>query len=236
MVNEVFQISRITKDPLVRQTEIMDAAQQLFLAAGYQATTIQDIVKRVQVAQGTFYYHFASKEAVLEAIIARHVSLMLQHTQATPAASASPLAALTACIELFYQICYCSEVSRLCDVLYQEKQGELINKVWRQTLQLVNPVLAPLLSACNEQGLTHVNNIPETLWFLGGIIATLLETSTPLGYRHETDLAALAIKRQIASDLLERLLDLPPHSLHLHIGPDCRDCSLTCANQQTATE
>jgi AcrR family transcriptional regulator len=50
----VFPISRVTKDPQVRQAELMDTALELFLANGYQKTTVQDIVKHVNVAQGTF--------------------------------------------------------------------------------------------------------------------------------------------------------------------------------------
>jgi len=38
---------------------------------GFDDVAVSDIVKRVGVAQGTFYYHFESKEAMLDALIDR---------------------------------------------------------------------------------------------------------------------------------------------------------------------
>ena len=61
-------MNRITKAPDVRKNEIITTAQELFLTKGYEQTSVSDIVKAIGVAQGTFYYHFDSKEDVLEAI------------------------------------------------------------------------------------------------------------------------------------------------------------------------
>ena len=36
----------------------------------YERTSVSDIVKAVGVAQGTFYYYFDSKQAILEALAA----------------------------------------------------------------------------------------------------------------------------------------------------------------------
>lgn len=44
------------------------AAQHLFYTKGYESTSVNDIVKEVGVAKGTFYYYFDSKTAVLEAM------------------------------------------------------------------------------------------------------------------------------------------------------------------------
>ncbi|WP_203567594.1 TetR/AcrR family transcriptional regulator [Aestuariimicrobium ganziense] len=57
----------------VRKLEIVLAAELLFVRQGYDATTINDVLEAVGIAKGTFYHHFASKEAVLEAIIDHHV-------------------------------------------------------------------------------------------------------------------------------------------------------------------
>lgn len=59
---------RISKDPETRRQEIMDAARELFRSQGYDKTSIEDIVKEVNVAKGLFYYYFPKKEAILSAI------------------------------------------------------------------------------------------------------------------------------------------------------------------------
>lgn len=56
---------RVRKDPAERRRELMAAAQALFEANGYGRTTVQDICQRAGVAKGTFFYYFATKEAML---------------------------------------------------------------------------------------------------------------------------------------------------------------------------
>ena len=52
---------RISKRPEERREEFLDAAQALFYEQGIEATNVQQIVKRVGVAQGLYYYYFQSK-------------------------------------------------------------------------------------------------------------------------------------------------------------------------------
>ncbi len=57
------------KEGEVRKKEILVVARELFITKGYEQTSVNDILKIVDIAKGTFYYYFASKEEVLEAII-----------------------------------------------------------------------------------------------------------------------------------------------------------------------
>ena len=57
------------KEGEVRKREILVTARELFIKKGYEQTSVNDILKIVDIAKGTFYYYFASKEEVLEAII-----------------------------------------------------------------------------------------------------------------------------------------------------------------------
>jgi AcrR family transcriptional regulator len=52
----------------------MDAAEGLFIKNGVAATSIDDIVARADVAKGTFYLHFASKDRLLAALQQRFVA------------------------------------------------------------------------------------------------------------------------------------------------------------------
>lgn len=219
MEKAVFVIARISKDPYIRQAEMIEQAQALFFRKGYQATTVQDIVQAVGVAHGTFYYHFASKEVLLEAIVVQKIDQQI--AQAQESEEVSLLLRLKNFIRLFYQICYKSEIARLADILYAENQGELINRIWRQSNARMEPVLLPLLEACNDAGITSIENMSETLWFLRGILATLLETSTPDGYAHETNEDRLKIKRKIAARLIDHLLGLPDGTMDLSPEKSC---------------
>ena len=63
-----------SKNPEERRAEIVQAATDLFVELGFASCKISDIVRRVCVSQGTFYYYFTSKEAVLEAIVEVYLS------------------------------------------------------------------------------------------------------------------------------------------------------------------
>lgn len=62
---------RVIKAPAVRRAEFIDCAQRLFLAKGYERTTINDVIAAAGVSKGAFYHHFRAKEDLLEAIAAR---------------------------------------------------------------------------------------------------------------------------------------------------------------------
>lgn len=50
------------------RAEILQAAQTVFAEMGYGAATIRDIIRRTNLASGTFYNYFRSKEEVLAAL------------------------------------------------------------------------------------------------------------------------------------------------------------------------
>ncbi len=47
---------------------IIDAARQVFAELGYGATTVRDIIRATDLASGTFYNYFKSKEEVFQAL------------------------------------------------------------------------------------------------------------------------------------------------------------------------
>lgn len=52
---------------------VLDAAIDLFIEAGFETTSMDAIAAKAGVAKGTLYYHFKSKEGIVEAIVERYV-------------------------------------------------------------------------------------------------------------------------------------------------------------------
>ena len=50
---------------------ILDTASALFFQKGYDKTTLQDIIDATKLSKGAIYHHFASKEAILIAVVDR---------------------------------------------------------------------------------------------------------------------------------------------------------------------
>ena len=62
-----------TKPAQIRREELMDAAQALFLGKGFEAASVDEIVRAADVAKGTFYFYFKTKHDVLQGLRARFI-------------------------------------------------------------------------------------------------------------------------------------------------------------------
>lgn len=67
------RVARRTQGTEERRAELLEAARKRFVRDGFAEVSVSRIVHDVGVAQGTFYYYFDSKEAVLDALIQAHV-------------------------------------------------------------------------------------------------------------------------------------------------------------------
>ena len=54
-----------------REAAILEAALDLFVERGFEATSVPEVAQRAGVAAGTIYLYFASKEALVNALLAR---------------------------------------------------------------------------------------------------------------------------------------------------------------------
>jgi TetR/AcrR family fatty acid metabolism transcriptional regulator len=55
--------------PDLRRQQILDAATWVFARQGYRHAAVSDIITRADVARGTFYLYFDSKEQVFQSIV-----------------------------------------------------------------------------------------------------------------------------------------------------------------------
>jgi AcrR family transcriptional regulator len=76
-------MARISKAPEERRLELIETAERLFFRRGFDETTVSDIVKELNVAQGTFYCYFKSKDDVLAAVIHRSIAQGVEKLRAT---------------------------------------------------------------------------------------------------------------------------------------------------------
>ncbi|MDO4460088.1 MAG: TetR/AcrR family transcriptional regulator [Clostridia bacterium] len=65
---------RVVKDGKERRKEILDVSERLFCINGYDNTSTNEILAEIGIARGTLYYHFRSKEDILDGIIERIIN------------------------------------------------------------------------------------------------------------------------------------------------------------------
>jgi len=84
-----------TADPTDIPERLLSAGLTLFLQQGYNATGIQALTDHAGVPKGSFYNHFASKEAFAAAIVQRYARNMQRSWERMMAsAPAEPMAAI----------------------------------------------------------------------------------------------------------------------------------------------
>jgi AcrR family transcriptional regulator len=77
MVSSPIQSETKTRAPRNRAKDskeiLLVIAAKLFRDKGYAGTSIRDIVKRARIEPSALYYHYASKEALLDAVLDRSI-------------------------------------------------------------------------------------------------------------------------------------------------------------------
>lgn len=90
-------MARQRLEPSVRRELILDAAGRAFGRLGYEATRVEDIAEEAGIAKGLPYRHFATKEDLFRALMARrgeHCAVGLRQRLADAVARGSDTAAL----------------------------------------------------------------------------------------------------------------------------------------------
>jgi AcrR family transcriptional regulator len=77
-----------------RPQELLDAALSLFVEKGFTATRAEEVAQRAGVSKGTLYLYYPSKEELLKAVIAHHLSARIAAGAALAADHSGPIAQL----------------------------------------------------------------------------------------------------------------------------------------------
>ncbi len=65
-----------------RQTEIVDAAQELFSTYGFEKTSMTDIARKLGVSKASLYYYFSDKESIIQSLAVKEQEQFIEEIQA----------------------------------------------------------------------------------------------------------------------------------------------------------
>ncbi|WP_190127944.1 TetR/AcrR family transcriptional regulator [Streptomyces mashuensis] len=105
-----------------RRAELLATAAEVFAAHGYNATTVRRIAERAGLLAGSLYYHFDSKEAMLDEILSGFLDELWARYEAVLTAGHSPRGTVEALVtESFREI----DRHRAAVAVYQREAGHL---------------------------------------------------------------------------------------------------------------
>ncbi|WP_438490895.1 TetR/AcrR family transcriptional regulator [Paenibacillus sp. IHBB 3054] len=156
---------RISKEPEERRNEILDTAELLFFTQGYSRTTINDILQRIGIAKGTFYYYFKSKEEVMDAVVMRFIDAGVE--AAKEIASDHRLSVHEKLLRIIMAQKPDSEgKEQLIEQFHQAENAQLHQKSLTETILRLTPVLTEVIEQGIEEQLFHTAYPRETVEFL----------------------------------------------------------------------
>jgi TetR/AcrR family transcriptional regulator len=75
--------------PIGRKEEILDVATRLFAERGYEGASMNDVAEKVGMRKASLFYHFATKDALYEAVVDRVIASLRQPLDAIYASGGS---------------------------------------------------------------------------------------------------------------------------------------------------
>ena len=210
---------RITKAPDERKNELIMTAQQLFFTKGYERTSVNDIVKAVGVAKGTFYHYFDSKTAVLEALVENLIdeSIAIMHDIVDDPS----LPTLEKWHKLFgvlgsWKLDHKTEMLEITRFMARDDNVLLAKKIQQKTLDLVSREIAKIIQQGVDEGVFDTPLVEETAEVILALNLGIREPLVPLILNPERFDNPLEIARRkftAVQTAIERILGAPSGSM-----------------------
>ena len=152
---------RVVKEAEERKDEILDAAEKLFAAKGFDNTSTGDILEAVGIARGTLYYHFKSKEEILDGVIERITNRLMQ--DAREIARNKQLPMLERLTKAIMSLNVETKIGHEVMEQVHRPQNALMHQKMQTTLLMgINPIITELVEEGIEQGICHTQ-YPESM-------------------------------------------------------------------------
>jgi AcrR family transcriptional regulator len=226
------------KGELRRQT-ILESAGRLFFENGYIPTSIEDILAALGCSKGSFYHHFPSKLAVLEALCHEHIKESFGRYQQERAED--PLYALNALLYYAHPLRNGGEniLSMILMLRMREESSVVMSRLRLSLREVFFPELALLLATLNAAGRVHYTHpmLPELVWqshiaFFDTVTACIIENA-----KNRPALAGQLRDIVYAERFLwERLLDAPFGSIRIVTLSEMLDVVSRVRDVKTAGE
>ena len=143
---------RIVKEAEERRKEILDAADELFGQKGFDGTSTNDILEKVGIARGTLYYHFKSKEDIMDALIEQYNLRILSAAQKIAADKSIPV------IERIVRVVMALNISagngrEIIEHIHRPQNALMHQKIQKVIINGITPILTGIICEGIEEGL-----------------------------------------------------------------------------------
>jgi AcrR family transcriptional regulator len=198
---------RIVKKPEERRREIVAASRDLFLSRGYENTSMQNVMTKLQIAKGTAYHYFKSKEELLDAVIedmvAEYISMVKNSLHACQGNALDKMGVLVTAGRI------ASPSIDIMDSLHRCDNRGMHARLLAVTLTRLAPLYALVISQGCEEGIFSVEHPLE----VAEILLAGIQFVTDIGC-YPWSPKDLERRAQVMPRLIENQLNAPKNSFN----------------------
>ncbi len=176
---------------------MIEAAARLFLTKGYDRTAVRDIVRSVDVAQGTFYYHFDSKVDILEAVIRETIFALIDELKIV--ADRADIDAIEKMNQFYAALVRFSMMNKeLHEAIHYESNLILHERLSRITMSHAVPLLSKILREGDAAGEFDTPFPDETARLLLLSVSYMFHDTSLVNDPERLERSRLAVERSVA--------------------------------------
>lgn len=142
-----------------RKKELVKKAYELFITKGYENTSVEDIIESAGIAKGTYYYHFESKEQILEEVINMMIDEGVERAKQILKSDLKPEEKL---VYTILALRITPEEQSVQDTIHTKENVILHKKVNDRIVDKAVPILSEIAREAKKEGLFNLDdNIEE---------------------------------------------------------------------------
>ena len=146
-----------------RKKELLKIAYGMFLTQGYENTRVDEIIEEAQIAKGTYYYYFESKEQMLEEVIDMMID---SETERAKQIIATDIPVPQKIVGILASMKPSEEEQPIKNALFQPENVLMHYKVRQKLINVIAPLLSEVIKEGVNEGIFECENIPERVKML----------------------------------------------------------------------
>ncbi len=205
----------------IKQDKIINVAQTLFYQKGYERTSVNEIIKKIDIAKGTFYHYFNSKEDLLDKMVGKIVAGVMiplkikLHNKNLNAIDK---------LKYFFQQWTIFKIKNieffqlLVRIMYKKENLLLRHKMQQNSLKKMAPFISEIIKQGQKEGLFSVGNPQETaeiIMYLSKNIADNMGPKLAKGKLNTKIINELIDKSRAYEQAIIKLLGIEDKSVNL---------------------
>ena len=193
-----------------KREQILDAMQELMGSSNAQAISVSDIAQKAGIGKGSIYYYFSSKNDIIDAVIERSYSRVLDAGKEL--ATSSHMDAFKK-MELIYHACLDSSTElrrqEAIGTFNEQQESAFIHqKFARIIITRLKPILTDIIRQGMEEGTIHCEYPEETAQIVLTVLTITLDNNLIPADQDQIGRILTAF-----TQMQEKSMDIPAHTL-----------------------